>query len=73
MAEKMAGKQGPWLTNLTSRGNVIVETPNGTVHSDSLKGMVAYGDGDQQAHQGALNPSSNLGNRGGKPGRKGVM
>lgn len=63
--------QGDFLGNSKANkyGNVIAETPNGTRHSNSMHGMFETGSGVQE-HQGALNPPSKLGNRGGSPGKK---
>ena len=76
----MAGRifeRGPTSPRFLDRvksgpSDLMVETPNGVRHSDKMNGMFVWEQAGLQEHQGALNPGSKLGNRGGRSGKKSV-
>ena len=70
MAVEKRNKEGPFVA-FVKPGDVIVETPNGTRHSDSDVNSFSWAPmGGLQEHEGALNPGSVKGNCGGTPGQK---
>ncbi len=68
----MSNEPSGFLSDIGRDLDLIVETPNGTRHANSNHGMFQTGPSPPQEHEGALNPPSNYGNRGGSAGKKPV-